>query len=235
MAVTSKRKRGPVSYREPSSDDDISGNSSDTEEETNRRKRAAPSRRSTRHHQEPLVQRPSPTTGRRRATASRVSRRGRRGKISYKDASTDDEDEDPEADFIASDDNGEPPPRTKPLKATTRPSGPRFPRPHQPTRSEGRSPRKKLVLGAPLKANEASRDVASTAPIPTDGHIPAWSTLPYHVLLQVFVYAAHPLRDENMKPMASVDSAVPEPTYLSYETDAQGLGAPSHHTSSRRI
>jgi len=36
------------------------------------------------------------------------------------------------------------------------------------------------------------------AHIPTDGHRPAWATLPYHVLLQIFEYAAHPLHDENM-------------------------------------
>jgi hypothetical protein len=42
------------------------------------------------------------------------------------------------------------------------------------------------------------------AQIPTDGHRPAWTTLPYHVLLQIFVYASHPLHDENMAPTLSI-------------------------------
>lgn len=40
-------------------------------------------------------------------------------------------------------------------------------------------------------------------PIATDGHIPAWASLPYHVLLQIFVYAYHSLRDENTEPTAA--------------------------------
>jgi hypothetical protein len=203
MAVTSKRKRGAVSYREPSSDEDMSASSSDVEETSRRRQqRTAPSRRSTRQRQESPVERASPIAGKRQATASRVSRRHETHKISYKDVSTDEDvEEDPGADSTASDD--EPPPRTKLPKTSNRPSRPRSPRPHKPTHPKGR-PHRKLVLGAPLKANEASPDAVSTARIPTDGHIPAWATLPYHALLQIFVYAAHPLHDENMKPMASI-------------------------------
>jgi hypothetical protein len=203
MAVASKRKRGAVSYREPSSEDDVSETSSDTEE-TNRRKRPAPARRSTRHHEESPVQRAPPTASQRQAIASRVSRRTERRNISYKDVSTDDDEEnDPDADFTASDDNDEPTRRTKLPKTSTRPSRSRSPRSIQPIRSKGISPRKR-ALGAPLKANETSQEAPSTARIPTDGHKPAWASLPYHVLLQVFVYAAHPLRDENMKPTASI-------------------------------
>lgn len=40
--------------------------------------------------------------------------------------------------------------------------------------------------------------------IPTDGHKPDMSSLPYHVLLQIFVYASHPLRDENMHSTPSI-------------------------------
>jgi hypothetical protein len=43
-----------------------------------------------------------------------------------------------------------------------------------------------------------------TPEIVSDGNIPAWDSLPYHVLLQVFVYAAHPLHDENMVPTKSI-------------------------------
>jgi hypothetical protein len=202
MAVTSKRKRGAVSYRESSSEDDVSETSSDREE-TTRRKRLAPARRSTRHHEESPVQRAPPAASQRQATASRASRRTERRKISYKDVSTDDdEEEDPNVDFTASDDNDEPPRRATIPKTTTLPSRSRSSKP-EPAHSKGRSPRKR-ALGAPLKANETLQEAPGTARIPTDGHRPAWASLPYHVLLQVFVYAAHPLRDENMKPTASI-------------------------------
>lgn len=45
----------------------------------------------------------------------------------------------------------------------------------------------------------------NVAEIPTDDHKPEWSSLPYHVLLQIFVYASHPLHDENMKPTRSIN------------------------------
>lgn len=200
MAVTLKRKRGAVSYKEPSSDDD--GAEVSSEEEQVRQQRAGPSRRSTRHP-DPAEQRDSSRTARRQPTTSRPSRRGEEArKISYKDISTDDEEEvDPDADFQVSDD--EPPPRTKIHKTSARSPKPRAQIAHQSTKSSGRSLRK-LVIGAPRKANDAPQAATTVAAIPTDGHKPAWTSLPYHVLLQVFVYASHPLRDENMKPMASI-------------------------------
>ncbi|KAH4178251.1 hypothetical protein HBH43_042410 [Parastagonospora nodorum] len=194
MAVTLKRKRGAVSYREPSSDEEISESSG--QEGQVRPKRATPSRRSTRRS-EPAAQQMGPVADRRRATGSREGRRREVPKISYKDVSTDEEEQDdPDDDFEA--DNDEPPRRTKPPTTSAR-----SPKPHKPSKSKGKSPQK-LVLGAPRRDNVTSPVATTTAPIPTDGHIPAWASLPYHVLLQVFVYASHPLRDENMKPMASI-------------------------------
>jgi hypothetical protein len=199
MAATLKRKRGAVSYRDPSSDED--GTESSGEEEQPRQQRAAPARRSTRHPA-PAEQRGSSSTARYRNTMPRVSRRGKASKISYKDISTDDEEEqDPDADFQASDD--EPPRRTKTRETSARSPKHRARIPHKDTKSNGKSPRK-LVIGAPRKANEALPIATTVAAIPTDGHKPAWASLPYHVLLQVFVYASHPLRDENMKPMSSI-------------------------------
>jgi hypothetical protein len=198
MAVTLKRKRGAVSYRDPSSDED--GTESSGEEEHPRQQRTAPARRSTRHPA-PAEQRGSSSAARRQTT-TRVSRHGKAPKISYKDISTDDEEEeDPDADFQASDD--EPPPQTKTRETSARSPKRRAPKSHTSAKSEGRSPRK-LVIGAPRKANEAPQAATTLATFPTDGHKPAWASLPYHVLLQVFVYASHPLRDENMKPTSSI-------------------------------
>jgi hypothetical protein len=202
MAITLKRKRGAVSYREPSSDEDISEDSS--QEEPVPSKRAGPSRRSARHHQDVSAHRaPAIAQQRRQPTTSRTTPRRDARKISYKDISTDDEDEDddPDGDFEAS--NAEPLPRIKPSKTSPQLYKPRSPRPHKNKGSAGKLPQK-LVLGAPLKANEASLDGTTTAPILTDGHKPLWASLPYHVLLQIFVYASHPLHDENIKPTASI-------------------------------
>ncbi|KAF1917964.1 hypothetical protein BDU57DRAFT_514475 [Ampelomyces quisqualis] len=201
MAVTLKRKRGAVSYREPSSDEGLSESSE--QEYHMPPKRVEPSRRSGRH-QQPSARRASPVTDRYQATASRSSRRHDARRVTYKDISTDDEEEgdDPDADFDVSD--NEPPPRTKLHKTPDRSSKPQSLQPHKnKASSKGRSPRK-FVLGAPLKAKETSQAAVTTTAIPTDGLKPAWATLPYHVLLQIFVYASHPLRDENMKPMASI-------------------------------
>jgi hypothetical protein len=200
MAVTLKRKRGAVSYREPSSDEDIPESSS--QEEKVQQKRNAPSRRSARHHESP-VPLAFRAADRRPATASRSSRRREPRKISYKDASTDDEEEDPDADFQVSEDESPRPAKIKAPRPAAGSPKPRSPRPAKRTSSKGKSPRK-LIIGAPPKPNNASPETALVVPIPTDGYIPAWASLPYHVLLQIFVYASHPLRDENMKPMASI-------------------------------
>lgn len=199
MVVTLKRKRGAVSYREPSSDDD-SSDSSEQEDRMHSR-RPVPSRRSTRHH-EPSARPTPPLAAKREGTQPRAPRRRERPKISYKDVSTDDEDgeEDPDADFEASED--EPAPRaTKSRTSAQPPKAPSHKAQHKAT-SKGRSPRNR-TLGAPLKTRDPSRHVPVATAIPTDGHKPSWG-LPYHVLLQIFVYASHPLRDENMRPMASI-------------------------------
>lgn len=193
MAVTLKRRRGHVSYKDPSSDEEESYDSEQSGQ-TNERKRAAPSRRSNRHagssshRQSPIVRRNAPGN-------SRSSRRNHRQNISYKDVSTDDEGEDPDADFVMSED--EPAPKAR--SSTTFQS----PRAQKTTKAKGKSPRK-LVIGAPLKPNVPIVNDTTGPPIPSDGKVPAWTSLPYHVLLQVFVYASHPLRDENMRPMSSI-------------------------------
>jgi hypothetical protein len=202
MAVTLKRKRGAVSYREPSSgeeEQDASGSSGEEKEEA-RPKRATPSRRRTRHA-EPLKQLPTRAAGR-QATRSQASSQREIRRISYKDVSTDDDGEDDtDTDFEVSEDEG--PARTKaPTRIARSPEHPTTTS-HKSTSSKGRSPRK-LVIGAPRKANEDHQVATTATSIPTDGIKPAWASLPYHVLLQVFVYASHPLRDENMKPMPSI-------------------------------
>ena len=54
------------------------------------------------------------------------------------------------------------------------------------------------IQAAPEEVTKQTREIVS------DGNIPAWDSLPYHVLLQVFVYAAHPLHDGNMVPTKSI-------------------------------
>jgi hypothetical protein len=204
MAVTLKRKRGAVSYREASSDEDTSDSAS--QEGQVRQKRAPPSRRLARRNESPpppqVASRPA---DRRPAVGTRNSRRQDPRKISYKDASTDDDDDDdPDADFEVSE--AEAPPRAKTRRAAVGSPKPRSPRPAKGTTtrtsSKGRS-HQKLVVGAPRKPN-VSEDAATVVRIPTDGNKPAWTSLPYHVLLQIFVYASHPLSDENMKPTTSI-------------------------------
>lgn len=205
MAVTLKRRRGAVSYKEPSSDEDLSESSDGGGAE--RSKRPAPSRRSTRHRQEaddngdedeaPIDHISLPIIpARKLQSVRRPSRGSRRRQFSYKDISTDEED-DPDADFELEEEPTRQP-RPKPRQVAGKSL-----RSHQSPQSKPRGQRK-LVLGAPLKPNTTFHAERKAAEIPTDGHKPAWATLPYHVLLQIFVYASHPLRDENMRPTTSI-------------------------------
>ena len=201
MAVTSKRKRHAVSYQEPSSDEDLLESSE--YEQASRRKRAAPSRRSARqqanddvssHHSTPEP--PSlPEPSRKRHKDSRTRRHRR---MSYKDISSDD-DENPDADFQVPQEHDRTTQRR--AKAIAAPS----PRPQKSERprEKGRS-KQKLMIGRIRKPNQETDAVSDDVPIPSDGHKPAWQTLPYHILLQIFVYASHPLHDENMKPTSSI-------------------------------
>jgi hypothetical protein len=155
MAVTLKRKRGAVSYREPSSDEDLSESDSDSNPS---RTRATPVRRSGRHRsteaEQPPVRRrravsPEPPTRSKATVTQRGSRRARNERISYRDASSEDEDEGDD-DFEVSEREvvvqvrpqmrNLPSSRSRQKKTTER----------RPGRPPGRSPRKSL--GAPLKA-----------------------------------------------------------------------------------
>ncbi|KAF3041546.1 hypothetical protein E8E12_006942 [Didymella heteroderae] len=203
MAVTTKRKRDAVSYKEPSSDEDLS--ESPDFEQTSRRKRPVPSRRSTRHRandndgdrhttQEPSsAPEPSGTEGKEPRT-----RRYRR--ISYKDVSSDDDDDDdPDADFEVPEEHVWP--RQSRVKSAAVPS----PRPQRGGRAREKTLSKQsLVIGRIRKPNRAPDLVSEITTIPSDGRKPAWQSLPYHVLLQIFVYASHPLHDENLKPTTSI-------------------------------
>jgi hypothetical protein len=149
MAVTLKRKRGAVSYREPSSDEDLA----DTETEILLpRKRAAPVRRSARHQSTEAEQ---PSQRRRHAVSSEPSarskntkprhslRRGGKRRISYQDASSEDDgDQDFEEEMVE---------QRRPQMRTTasRQSHKGKKTERRPGRTSGRSPRKSL--GAPLK------------------------------------------------------------------------------------
>ncbi|KAL1602443.1 hypothetical protein SLS60_005859 [Paraconiothyrium brasiliense] len=197
-----KRKRAHVSYREPSSDDDFSN--SDVDNPSRRRR---PTRRSTRHqstevepeaeastrHTQPSA---SPVLAR-SAASQRTHLRTGKSKVSYREDSTDEgSDEDPEADYEPEVIIVQRKPRSKGI---SRRSTPR-------KQSENSSRRiiapKRRAFGAPLKEKKAPQPIV--AHIPTDGNKQDLSSLPYHVLLQIFVYASHPLHDENMHATSSI-------------------------------
>ena len=202
MAPTTKRKRGAVSYKEPSSDEDLSDSS--VYERTPRRERPAPSRRSARQqaHDDDSNQHttpepsPAPEPSRRQ---QKVPRTRRHRKVTYKDISSDEE-EDPDADFEFPEEYITRPPQRR-AKATAVPS----PRPQRSGRPKERGrPKQRLGVGRIRKPNQTPIAAAEVVSIPTDGHKPAWQSLPYHVLLQIFVYASHPLHDENLRPTTSI-------------------------------
>jgi hypothetical protein len=100
MAVTPKRKRGAVSYKEPSSDisdEDMSTDSGQQQHQQTRTQRVAPQRRSARSRQseQQSAKRPRQQTFRtdRNATDDSIKLRGR-SNISYRDLSTDEEESD---------------------------------------------------------------------------------------------------------------------------------------------
>lgn len=189
-----KRKRAPVSYRELSTDDSSSDDSrGDVEVVKNivvpqRRSDRAPNRASHR-----ASNRAPHRAFNRSPSRPQVSSRSRRNRIvSYKELSSD---EDMDEDF--EEEEGSPPQRVKRQKMTPSASQTRVPRGRQrgrPTRSRG--PVK------PVSAKSSPKPKSQS--IASDGHIPPWASLPYHVLLQIFVYASHPLHDENLVQTPSV-------------------------------
>lgn len=201
MAVTSKRKRHAVSYHEPSSDEDLLESSE--YEHVSRKKRAAPSRQSARHQARngdsspQTTPEPSPAPEPSRKT-HKDSRTRRHRRVSYKDVSSDEE-EDPDADFEVPQEHI----RTSQRKARTTGASTSQPSRSGRTKEKGRS-KQRLVIGRPRKPNQSTDTVSEAISIPSDGHKPAWQSLPYHILLQIFVYASHPLHDENMKPTTSI-------------------------------
>lgn len=149
MAVTLKRKRDAVSYREPSSDEDLSDSD---QEQLPRRVRSAPVRRSARHQsaeaeqQSPQRRRavsPIPIARTRAANPRNGLRRRGKRQISYQDVSSED---DGDEDFEEEDTVVEQRPR-RTL------SSPRLHKGKQSGRRPGRPPSKitRKPLGAPLK------------------------------------------------------------------------------------
>jgi hypothetical protein len=177
MAVTLKRKRGAVSYKEPSSDDDIS-ESSDEGQSSRTKRNTAPTRRSTRRSHAATVDEASSESGHDSSEpepapvkfprASRASRREGKQRISYKDASSDDEDEeDPDGDFEMQEE------RMMAVRTRSRPTASRSPRPQKVRSTKGRSRRKVAhTIGAPLKPNKEVQPERKVAAIPTDGRKP---------------------------------------------------------------
>jgi len=169
MAVTLKRKRGAVSYKEPSSDDDLSDSSG---QERSTQKRTLPTRRSTRRTQavdevssesesEHHLPEPAPVQ---RQRPRNPRGRGRR-RISYKDVSSDEDEEDADADFEVEE-------RVMTVRTRPQPSAPPSSRTQKTRGAKGSKSRRKAVLGAPLAPNNGMRTEQKVASIPTDGNIP---------------------------------------------------------------
>lgn len=140
MAIPLKRRREPVSYKEPSSDEGLTDSSDDYNESRSvRKRRAAPQRRSTRN--QPSAPAPAVSPGSTRESP-RVQLRGRR-RISYQEDSTDEDN---------MDESESEEPATSPLRKTTstRSSVP-TPR-SQKKKSKKTSKRMHIKpIGAPLK------------------------------------------------------------------------------------
>ncbi|OOF95893.1 hypothetical protein ASPCADRAFT_207223 [Aspergillus carbonarius ITEM 5010] len=64
----------------------------------------------------------------------------------------------------------------------------------QTKKSEKRIGRKRMELGRPL--NKRRKVEEDNAPFAGSGVIPPWQTLPYHILLDIFIRASSPLIDE---------------------------------------
>jgi hypothetical protein len=175
MAVTLKRKRGAVSYKEPSSDDFL--DSSDHERST-RHTRTGPTRRSARHSQtneeassESEHVSPEPAPARKHQAGSRSSRSHGKQRVSYKDVSSDDEEaEDPDADFEMEEAEFAP---VRPKRS--RQTVPRCPHSSKAQKTTGKS-RRKATIGAPLMPNQDAQVERRVANIPTDGHKPVCRT-----------------------------------------------------------
>lgn len=170
MAITLKRKRGAVSYKEASSDEDLPVSS---DEERPTRTKIAPARRSTRqrpHDNEDSSRHttPEPAAPVRSPQQSLRSTRGRdRGRhmISYKDASSDEED--PDADFEIEDEVE----RVVAVRTRHQTTAVQSPRPRKHSGSKARS-RQRLVLGAVLKPNREGEVERKAVDILTDAHKP---------------------------------------------------------------
>ncbi|KAL1607466.1 hypothetical protein SLS59_002434 [Nothophoma quercina] len=159
MAPTTKRKRGAVSYKEPSSDEDLSDSS--VYERTPRRERPAPSRRSARQqaHDDDSNQHttpepsPAPEPSRRQ---QKVPRTRRHRKVTYKDISSDEE-EDPDADFEFPEEYITRPPQRR-AKATAVPS----PRPQRSGRPKERGrPKQRLGMSTLTDPTHSVTDLAT--------------------------------------------------------------------------
>lgn len=169
MAVTLKRKRGAVSYRELSSDDDLSASDGNTT--ARGRNKSGPSRRSARNRNVDDEDDDSGAASlsdvapiEHRSHASRTSRVRGRTKVSYKDVSSDDED--PDAGFEFQEQHVMAV-RTRPRAMTAQSSQ------SQQGTSRKVASRRRNIIGAPLKPNVVKQsEQKAVAVIPTDAHRP---------------------------------------------------------------
>ena len=145
-----------------------------------------------------------PAATRSRRPRNRRSSRARSHRKSYREASTSDGDaildSSSEGDHTIS-------PRSRPA--------PRIQPPRPVPVDAHQSSRKRKAAASPLspsrnkKAKTGARDVTDQndkedACTSTNGTSPPWQTLPYHILLQIFEYAAWPLVEDYITPLPSI-------------------------------
>ncbi|KAK0650220.1 hypothetical protein DIS24_g7007 [Lasiodiplodia hormozganensis] len=129
-----------------------------------------------------------------RATAVRAGRK--RSRISYREPSTDEEEE-----IITSDDEEEAIGSAR--KRRRRNAGVPQSQPQDSTRRRGaKHPRRNAQSKKPTDPFPAA--TKKLAVLESDGVVPDWASLPYEVLLQIFIFASDPLHDEDFRPTTNV-------------------------------
>ncbi|KAF2491569.1 hypothetical protein BU16DRAFT_574615 [Lophium mytilinum] len=207
-----KRKRAFISYREPSSDEDTPP---DSEADSANEELPAVAHRETRRiahlqsQSQPQLTLRSRKTPRTTPSQSpqKAGRSRRQHPQSYKEPSSEDDSEGDYTNEVATVQRKATRSRNKParVKAAARHDDANFEGDYVEyvkTTRRNRTPRK--ALGRITKRSDPqTKAPLKTKPLVTDGKIPNLAALPYAVLLQIFVYASHPLYD-GLSPTSAV-------------------------------
>ncbi|KAF2755693.1 hypothetical protein EJ05DRAFT_478650 [Pseudovirgaria hyperparasitica] len=191
MVPTLKRKRPQVSYRESSPEDEHSFGSNRTSERSDSSDIDPSPRRSSRKGSKPSSQVSSTRTRRTHAL-----RRPGSSRPSYREPSSDLDDD---LDFAPVHVSPIDQPRAKGSRVHNKPRLRTSPQKSSSQNTASRSKRaSRNTNNIRGSAKSSAKDLQKEYPsskIISDGIIPAWTELPYHILLQVFVYASYPISE----------------------------------------